>query len=60
MRDKYKYYEVFELENGWLLKINYPANPLETSQEISHRSYYCKDVEGLLEKLNKLIKNKGE
>jgi len=55
MIDKYKYCEVFELENGWLLKINYPTNPLETSQEISHRSYYCKDVEDLLEKLKKLI-----
>jgi len=59
MRDKYRYYEVFELENGWLLKINYPTNPLETSQQISHKSYYCKDVEDLLEKLNKSIKNIG-
>lgn len=56
MIDKYKYFEVFELENGWLLKYTYPTNPLEASQ-ISHIVYYCKDVKDLLENIKGLVKH---
>ena len=57
MEDKYKILSILEIENGWLLRVDYPANPFQNKGE-SYSSQYCKDVEALVKLIAIECKNK--
>lgn len=57
MIDGYLFFEVFELENGWLLKVTYPDNP-KAFNPVSYRSYYHSSIKSLCCQLEACIKEK--
>lgn len=57
MENKYKILSILELENGWLLRVDYPANPFQNKGE-SYSSQYCEDVEALVKLIAIECKNK--
>lgn len=52
MYDKYKEFIIFEIENGWILKVEKPVNPGELNN-VSYESTFYPDKEKLLEALKK-------
>jgi len=54
MINKYKTITLFEIENGWIIRIEYPDKPQEPTQE-SHISKHCPNKESLIKELNELI-----
>ena len=55
MIDKYKELIIYEIENGWILKVVEPTDPTEANQ-ISCISTHHKDVNSLIEKIQEVCK----
>lgn len=53
--DKYVYFEIFEIENGWLLKKHYPISPKKFNHA-DYESFYHKDMKSLTEQLEQEAK----
>jgi len=58
MIDIYREIDLFEVENGWIIKIVEPIDPHRVDQP-SYKSIYCKDMDSVIEKL-KLIQKRGK
>jgi len=57
MIDKYREIVLYEINNGWILKIVKPDNPNEINQ-ISYESFYCKNYNEINKILKEEIKEK--
>lgn len=56
--ERYLVFEVFELENGWLLKINYPSKP-HNFDATSYKSFYHPSIKSLTKQMeSEAYKNK--
>lgn len=57
MIDKYGEIDIYELENGYVLKRIDPTIPHSTSQP-AYTSEYCKDVDSLVEQIKEILNKK--
>ena len=54
MIDKYKEITIFEVENGWILKVLNPENPCLINQ-VSYISTFYSDNKSLIEGIKEII-----
>ena len=52
MIDKYTTIIIYEIDNGWVFKIEEPTDPKKPNQ-ISYESKYCKDLKEIIDELKK-------
>jgi len=55
MIDKYKEIVLFEVENGWILKLTGPENPGKVTQ-IAYTSTFYPDIDSLIEGIKEATK----
>lgn len=55
MIDKYKEINIYEIENGWLVKI-LPSDSTREMNQVAYTSHYCKDYAEVNKILKKEIK----
>jgi hypothetical protein len=48
--DKYRIFEVFEIEDGWILKRHIPLDPTQVNQP-DYETFFFKNIKSLAERL---------
>lgn len=57
MIDKYLAMEIFEIENGWVIKVQYP-DQVNVPNPTAYITYYCNNVDSLVDKIKEICKEK--